>query len=528
MPQLTWDFPYQSQQMPVFAENIVSTSQPLAAQAGLKMMLKGGNAADAAVAAAIALTVVEPVSNGLGSDAFALAWDGKKLHGLNSSGRSPKKWDARRFEGLAQMPLTGWDSVTVPGAVEAWARLSGKFGLLDFKDLFEPAIEYANNGFIVSPVIANAWKSAPQEFGHMPGFAETFLPNGRAPRAGEMFSCPYLAKSLELIAESKGESFYRGKLAEQIADCAAKQGGAMTEDDLAAHRADWVEPVSTRYNNVRVHEIPPNGQGLAALIALGILAHHNLKNYAPDSPDSIHIQVEAMKIAFSLAHAHISDLSFMKIDYNELLDSSFLEQKAGMIQIDKALEPGSFPQPDHGTVYLTAADKNGMMISYIQSNYAGFGSGVVIPQTGISLHNRGAGFSLDKNHPNCVGGNKKPYHTIIPGFVTAQGFPLMSFGVMGAHMQPQGHVQMITRIFDYNQNPQAASDAPRWHVCQDRTLALEKGFKEDVIYELEKRGHMIHKGEPLWGYGGAQLIYKLSHGYCAGSDHRKDGQAVGF
>ncbi|QTA79342.1 Putative Gamma glutamyltranspeptidase [Desulfonema limicola] len=529
MSQLTWEFPYPSQRMPVFAKNIIAASQPLAAQAGLGMMIKGGNAVDAVIAAAITLTVVEPVSNGLGSDAFALVWDSKKLNGLNSSGRSPKKWNINRFAGMTAMPSKGWDSVTVPGAVKAWAKLSEKFGILDFEDLFKPAIEYAQNGFIVSPIIAKSWADAPGEFGHMPEFAKTFLPRGRAPLAGEIFSCPDLARTLEQIAESKGESFYKGKIAEKIADCAKKQGGVMTEDDLAKHKSDWVEPISTQYNQVRVHEIPPNGQGLAALIALGILRFHEIQNYDLDSCSSIHLQIEAMKIGFSIAHEHISDPASMKIDYNKLLDDNFLEQKAKLIDIKKASIPGSFPKPDHGTVYLTAADKTGIMVSYIQSNYAGFGSGVVIPGTGISLQNRGSGFCLDKNHPNCAAGNKRPYHTIIPGFVTRDGYPLMSFGVMGAHMQPQGHVQMITRIFDYQQNPQAASDAPRWHVCENGTLAFEKGFDKNLIQELENLGHRILGQEPLWGYGGAQIIYKLSQDfYCAASDHRKDGQAVGF
>ncbi|GBC62118.1 gamma-glutamyltransferase family protein [Desulfonema ishimotonii] len=528
MVDMTWTHPYPSQRMPVLAGNMVATSQPLAAQAGLRMLLRGGNAVDAALATAIALTVVEPTSNGLGSDAFALIWDGKRLHGFNGSGRSPGAWNPERFAGLPEMPITGWDTVTVPGAVDTWARLSQRFGRLRFTELFEPAIGYARNGYPVSPITAGAWEAAPEKFGHMPSFARTFLPGGRAPRPCEHFVNPDQARTLEQIADSGGEAFYRGGLAGRIAACAKAEGGAMTADDLAGHRGEWVEPVSVDYHDVRLHEIPPNGQGLAALMALGILRHHDLRSLPPDSADSLHLQIEAMKIAFGLAHAHISDPAFMTVNCHDLLDDGFLEEKARTIRPDRAAAPGPAPPADHGTVYLTAADADGMMVSHIQSNYMGFGSGVVIPETGISLQNRGHGFRLDPGHPNCVAGGKRPYHTIIPGFVTRNGAAQMSFGVMGAHMQPQGHVQMMVRIFDYGQNPQTASDAPRWHVCENGTLALENGVAPEVIEALRQRGHRIIGGDPVGGYGGAQLIFRLENGYCGASDHRKDGQAVGF
>jgi gamma-glutamyltranspeptidase/glutathione hydrolase len=528
MTQITWDFPHPSQRMPVFAQNVVATSQPLAAQAGLRMMLKGGNAADAALATAIALTVVEPTSNGLGSDAFALVWNGRKLHGFNGSGRSPRAWTPEKFAGLSRMPVTGWDCVTVPGAVDAWAQISRRFGRLDFADLFEPAIQYARHGFMVSPVISRAWAAAPQLYAHLPEFGRAFLINGKAPKPGEFFNCASQAESLEKIAESRGESFYRGELAQQIAACAAAEGGAMTLEDLADHQGSWVEPISCGYHGFRLHEIPPNGQGLAALIALGILRRHDLRNFPPDSPDSFHLQIEAMKIAFVIAHAHVGDPASMTVSVDALLSPEFLNQWAEKIRMDRAGDPGPYPRSDQGTVYLTAGDKDGMMVSFIQSNYAGFGSGVVVPNTGISLQNRGCGFRIEPGHPNCVDGWKRPYHTIIPGFVTRDEEAVMSFGVMGAHMQPQGHVQLMIRIFDYGQNPQAAADAPRWYACEDGTLALEKGFDACAAGELERRGHRIRKEPPPWGFGGSQIVYQLGNGYCAASDPRKDGQALGF
>jgi len=527
LPDLTWDFPYPSQRMPVFAENLVAASQPLAAQAGLRMLLQGGNAVDAALATAIALTVVEPTSNGLGGDAFALVWDGKSLHGLNGSGRSPRAWTPERFRGMSAMPEEGWDAVTVPGAVDAWARLSERFGRLDFADLFGPAIRYARDGFLVSPIIAAAWAEARDRLGHMPNFAQAFLPDGKAPNPGQRFAQPDQAMTLERIAGTRGEAFYRGDLAEAVAACAHQECGAMSVEDLARHRSDWVTPVDIDYRGVRLHEIPPNGQGLAALLALGMLRHLDLSSYPVDSAESVHLQVEAMKRAFALAHAHVADPDFMAVNYYAFLEEDFLAAEAAAISPDRAAEPGPPPPTDHGTVYLTAADREGMMVSFIQSNYAGFGSGVVIPGTGISMQNRGAGFCLEPGHPNQVAGGKRPYHTIIPGFVTRGGEAVMSFGVMGGHMQPQGHVQMMVRIFDYGQNPQAAADALRWHLCKDGRLALEPGFDSATAEKLKGFGHRLTTETSFGGYGGAQLIYRLPEGYCGASDHRKDGQAVG-
>jgi gamma-glutamyltranspeptidase / glutathione hydrolase len=525
---LSWTFPYPSQRMPIFARNVVATSQPLAAQAGLQMLARGGNAVDAALAAAITLTVVEPTSNGMGSDAFAIVWDGKELHGLNGSGRSPHAWSPARFSGRNRMPKLGWDTVTVPGAVDAWVSLSRKFGKLPFADLFEFAIRYATDGFIVSPITAAKWSAAPELYRNFPDFGKAFLPGGHSPRTGELFRPLGAADALQIIAETGGDSFYRGPLAEKIAARAAESGGAMTREDLAEHRSEWVKTLSQDWQDVTLHELPPNGQGLNVLIALGILKHLDISQYPIDSAENLHVQIEAMKMAFAIGMPEIADPTWMRVKPATLLDQSFLAEKARTIRMDRAMFPAQSIPPDGGTVYLTAADQGGMMVSYIQSNYHGFGSGIVIPGTGISLQNRGLGFTVKEGHPNCVGGGKRPYHTIIPGFVMKGGTPLMSFGVMGAHMQAQGHVQMMVRIIAGGQNPQAAADAPRWYLTEDSHLALEPGFGPAIRAELQSRGHLLAPETPMSVFGGAQLIYRLPGGYCAASDPRKDGQAVGF
>ena len=523
-------FPYPSQRMPVMARNVVATSQPLAAQAGLRMLHAGGNAVDAAIAAAATLTVVEPTSNGIGSDAFAILWDGERLHALNASGRSPKALSPERFSGQKLMPLRGWDAVTVPGAVSAWVALQQRFGSLPLETLLEPAISYAESGFAVSPITARAWRRAPETFRDFPDFAAAFLPDGRAPHPGELFRHPEQAHTLARIAETAGETFYRGELAERMAACSAETGGLLTEADLAEHRADWVETISTDYHSTRLHEIPPNGQGLAALIALGILRHRPEADAHPDSADGLHVTIEAMKLGFADAHRYISDPDTMDVSVPDLLDDGYLAERAARIDMEHAADPQHGVPSRGGTVYLTTADAQGRMVSMIQSNYHGFGSGIVVPGTGISLQNRGAGFVLEPGHPNRVGGGKRPFHTIIPGFVTRGGAPLMGFGVMGGPMQPQGHVQMMVRIFGAGQNPQAASDAPRWRVMEGRMVALERGFVPEVLNELKVRGHelQLSVSDTSFAFGGAQLILRTEAGFVAASDHRKDGQAVGY
>ena len=522
----SWDFPYPSQRMPVFARNLVCTSQPLGAQDGLQMLQKGGNAVDAALATAITLTVVEPTMNGIGSDAFAILWDGEQLHGLNASGRSPKAWSPEYFAGHESMPTHGWDAVTVPGCVSSWVALSERFGKLPFADLFEPAIRHARDGWIVPPIVARSWNAATETLGGSSDFQAAFMPNGRTPHVGETFRFEDQARTLERIAETNGEAYYRGDLAEKIAAHAKNSGGAMTVEDLGAHTIDWVEPISADYRGCTLHEIPPNGQGIAALLMLGMLENIDMSSHPVDSADSIHVQLEAMKLAFADGHRYVSDPETRDIEYSQLLDPGYLAERARLIDPKKANTP-TFGKPCPGeTVYLTAADESGMMISFIQSNYMGFGSGVVVPETGISLQNRGHGFVLQDGHPNQVAGGKRPYHTIIPAFTTKDGQPVMSYGVMGGPMQPQGHAQMMIRMFDYDQNPQAACDAPRWQVFPGM-VAVESGMSADVIEDLKARGHNVEIA-PDARFGGGQLIYRLEDGYCGASDSRKDGQAAGY
>ena len=529
MKPFDWQFPYPSQRMPILARNCVATSQPLAAQAGLRMLMKGGSAVDAVLATAIALTVLEPTSNGIGSDAFAILWDGKKLQGLNASGRSPAAWTPDRFKGLSAMPQRGWDAVTVPGAVAAWVELSRKYGKLPFADLFEPAIKYAAGGYMVTPTIARLWEKQVPELQSMPGYAQAFMPKGRAPHPGELFTFPDQARTLQRIAETNGEAFYKGDLAEKIVAHAKKHGGAMTLDDLASHQVDWVEPIGQNYRGYTLHEIPPNGQGIGALISLGILENIDMAGLALDSADSMHVQLEAMKLAFADIYEYVSDPASMRVTPAQMLDRTYLASRAKLIDMKKAQDPKFGTPPTGGTVYLTAADESGMMVSYIQSNYAGFGSGVVVDGTGISLQNRGYGFVLKPGHANEVGPRKRPFQTIIPAFVTKDGKPVMSYGVMGGSMQAQGHSQVMVRFADYGQNPQAASDAPRWRIDTGLSLAIEQGVSADVIAELQRRGHQITQAD-RWStdFGRAQLIYKMDDGYLAASDRRTDGQAVGF
>lgn len=530
MTSFSYASPYSVRRVPVMARNIVTTSQPLAAQAGVRALARGGNAVDAALTAAITLTVVEPTGNGIGSDAFAILWDGKELHGLNASGRSPAGWTPERFAGLKSMPQRGWESVTVPGAVSAWVKLSERFGKLPFAELFEPAIDYARNGFPLSPTIAVLWEKGAAVLAEQPGFRENFMPGGRAPRAGEIVRNEALARTLEAIAASQGEDFYRGDLAGKIAAFAAEHGAALTREDMAAHESDWCGTISTRFRGVDVHEIPPNGQGIAALMALGMLEHTDIDAFAPESPEALHLQIEAIKLAFADVDAYVGELAAMTVTTEQLLDPSYLKKRAQLISRTQAqLAPVGAPTTG-GTVYLSAADASGMMVSFIQSNYSGFGSGVVVPGTGIHLQNRGLGFTLQPGHANQVAPCKRPFHTIIPGFVMKDDAPLMSFGLMGGPMQAQGHLQMVLRTRCFGQNPQTASDAPRWRFVRGNEVAIESVMPQASLNALAAMGHEISLEEPdnAFGFGGAQLIHRLEDGYVAGSDHRKDGLAAGF
>jgi gamma-glutamyltranspeptidase/glutathione hydrolase len=522
----SYDNPYAWPRKPLLAQNAVATSQPLAAQAGLQMLAAGGTAVDAVLATAITLSLVEPVSNGIGSDAYAIVWDGAKLHGMNASGRSPAAWTLDYFGGKSAMPARGWDTVTVPGCVAAWVELHKRFGKVSFEKLFEAAIGYGREGFLVSPTIAGQWAKQVPELKSQPGFAQAFMPDGRAPLPGERFRFPAHAAVLERIATTRGDAFYRGDLAEKLEAQARKDGGALRASDMAANRPDWVKPLEMGYRGYTLHEIPPNGQGIVALIALGILESFDLRSHPVDGPDSLHLQIEAIKLAFADAWRYVADIDYMDVGPDALLDRDYLKSRARLINMQRAQEFGHGAPPKGGTVYLSAADASGMMVSYIQSNFMGFGSGVVVD--GISLQNRGSSFVVRPGHPNCVGPSKRPYQTIIPGFVTRDGQPVMSFGVMGGTMQPQGHAQVMVRIADYGQSPQAACDGPRFRFVQGLDVSVEGGFPADTLAELKRRGHRVVTIDDYNQFGSAQLIWKLEHGYFAASDPRRDGQAVGF
>ena len=535
-----WNNPYPTIRSPLMARNVVATSQALASQAGLRMLLKGGNAVDAAIAAAAALTIVEPVSNGLGSDNFAIVWDGQKLHGLNASGVAPAAWNPayfRRKHGDA-MPMRGWDTVTTPGAVAGWVALSERLGKLPFADLLEPAIELAERGHGVGRIVADKWGRQVPLLKDLPGFAAAFMPRGRAPEPGERFVFGDAGATLRRIALTKGEAFYRGDVAERLVAHASANGGSMTLADLANYRAEWVTPIQKNFSGHTVHEIPPNGQGIAALMALGMLDKLDLGRFPIDSAESQHLQIEAMKLAFADTYRWVADARFMtEVSAADLLDDGYLAERAKLIDTRRATDFAHGTPPSGGTIYLSAADESGMMISLIQSNYMGFGSGVVVPGTGVSLQNRGHGFTLDDKHPNVVAGGKRPFHTIIPGFLTrevdGETRPQMSFGVMGGNMQPQGHLQSLVRMLVHRQQPQAACDAPRWKVASGLSVDFESTMAPELLSDLIAMGHRSEAtADAYMDYGSGQFIWKLSDtledGYVAASDSRRDGQAVGY
>ncbi len=534
-----WSSGYASQRSPIFARNIVSTSHPLAAQAGLRMLEAGGNAVDAAITAAAVMTIVEPCSNGLGSDAFCILWDGQALHGLNASGRAPQGWTPAYFRAkygadARTPPKRGWDSVTVPGAVSAWAALHQRFGKLPFGDLLAPAIETAERGYAVPVIVQGKWAAAAAlpELTQQPGFAQAFLPQGRAPAVGQRFSFAQAARTLRLIADSKGEAFYRGEIAAAAAAHAKAHDGVMSEADFNAHQPEWVGTIAQDYRGHTLHEIPPNGQGIAALIALGILQHCDVGALPVDGADSQHLQIEAMKLAFADVYRYVAEPKAMRLTSAQMLDPAYLKRRAALIDPQRAQDFGPGHGPQGGTIYLTAADAGGMMVSFIQSNYMGFGSGIVVPGYGLSLQNRGHGFTLDPERDNLVGPGKRPFHTIIPAFLMKDGRPQMSFGVMGGDMQPQGHLQTLVRMLDYRQQPQAACDAPRWRFANGM-VNCEQGMPEATVQGLRERGHhVLPFTDSYQDYGAGQFIWRLGdpsvEGYAAASDPRRDGQAAGF
>ena len=540
---MTFNFsnPYTSTRLPVFARNIVSTSHPLAAQAGLRILWQGGNAVDAAIAAAAVLTIVEPVSCGLGSDAFCILWDGKALHGLNASGRAPQAWTPDYFQkkygpDAMQPPKRGIDSVTVPGAVASWVAMSERFGKLPFADLMHSAIEIAERGFLLSVVVQEKWAAAVDELRSQPGFTEHFLPRGRAPQVGELFQFPAAARGLRAIANTKGQAFYGGEIAHALEKFSNAHGGSLKASDFAAYTADWVTPISQNYRGHTLHEIPPNGQGIAALITLGILGNFDLAALALDGVDSQHLQIEAMKLAFADVYRYVADEASMEVTAQQMLDPAYLKQRAALIDMKKAQDFKAGNPAKGGTIYLTAADENGMMVSFIQSNYMGFGSGCVEPAFGISLQNRGHAFAVRTgglNPANLVAPGKRPFHTIIPAFLTKDGQPVMSYGVMGANMQPQGHVQTLVRMLDYQQNPQTACDAPRWRYNEGLVINVESAMDPHTVKGLQALGHQMEViNDSYQDFGSGQFIWRMGdpkvQGYVAASDSRRDGLVAGF
>ncbi len=515
-------------------KGMVCTSQPLAAQAGLDMIKKGGNAVDAAVAAAIALTVLEPTSNGLGSDAFAQVWIGGKLYGLNGSGYAPALLtpDIDALKGKTQIPGRGWESVTVPGAVSAWAELHKRFGKLPFARLFEPAIDYAENGYPVSPVISRLWHEGLEVFAPyknnpvFDGWFATFTKNGQTPAAGETAVLPRQAKALRLIAGSYGEAFYRGEIADTVDEFSRSTGGYIRKSDLAAYRAEWVEPVSIDYRGYKVWELPPNGHGIVALMALNILK--GFKHETKDCAENLHHEIEAMKLAYADGRKYIADPRYMKARVAELLSDEYTAERRALIG-DKAIMPKPGSPFCGGTVYLCTADGDGNMVSYIQSNFQGFGSGIVEPQYGIAFNDRASGFTLDPQHDDYLVPLKKPYHTIIPGFLTKDGEAVGPFGVMGGYMQPQGHLQVIHNCIDFGMNPQEALDSPRWQWIEGKKVMIEAGVDEKIINALRARGHELIVTADSIDFGRGQIIWRNADGVLAGAtEPRADGAVAAW
>lgn len=529
-------YPFASRRSPVLSANgIVATSQPLAAQAGLSMLQAGGNAVDAALAAAMAMTVLEPTSNGIGSDAFALIWDGKRLHGINASGRWPAalRAESLRDAGHTAMPEIGWNAVSVPGAVAMWADLSERFGKLDPARLLQPAITHASEGFPVSPVIASLWKRAQPAFqpGLDPaigGWTETFTRGARVPQAGEIWTSPGHAACLRGLADRGLRDFYEGEIAAAIVAYAVATGGAISAEDLASHRSEWVEPIGARYGELDVWEIPPNGQGIAALQALSMLDALPARELNALDPQRLHLQIEAMKLAFADTYAYVADPSVVAVPAAGMLNPEYLASRRALIG-DRARDPGPGRPPRGGTIYLCATDRDGMMVSLIQSNYQGFGSGVVLPELGIAFQNRAASFVLDPQHLNVAAPGKRPRHTIIPGFLTRAGQAVGPFGVMGGEMQPQGHLQVVAAMEDHGMNPQAALDMPRWRWTRGLTVELEPGADPVLAEALRARGHDVVIAADSLGFGRGQIIRRLESGaYVGGSEPRADGAAVGY
>jgi gamma-glutamyltranspeptidase / glutathione hydrolase len=534
---------------PVYAQHgMVCAAQPLAVQAGLDVLKQGGSAVDAAIATNACLGLMEPTANGLGGDLFAILWDPKtkRMVGLNASGRAPLALtiDKVKPEKDGTIPLYSPYSWSVPGCADGWFELHAKYGKLPMAKILAPAIRYAEEGFPLSPVIASDWDRSISRFKDKPGFAEVFMPGGRAPREGELFKNPALAKTLRLLAEKGRDAYYKGPVAQALVRYSQANGGFFALEDFAKHRSTWDAPLSTDYRGYTVWELPPNSQGLAALQLLNILENFDLKGMGRESADFWHVMTEAKKLAFADRARYYADPEFVKIPLEQLNSKSYAKARAKLIDMNRAAktdasgEVAALNQKE--TTYLCAADASGMMVSLIQSNYTGFGSGYVVPELGFGLQDRGGLFSLDPSHPNALVPGKRPFQTIIPAFLSKNGEPLMAFGLMGGDMQPQGHAQIVVNLVDFGMNLQEAGDAIRFHhtgsteptgtvMTDGGVLQIEDGLPSTTMDELVRRGHVMKRELP-GGYGGYQAIWRdpATGVYCGATEKRKDGCALGY
>ncbi|RJX24100.1 MAG: gamma-glutamyltransferase [Acholeplasma sp.] len=520
----------------VYAKHgMVATSEPQAAQAGLDILRRGGNAIDAAIAVASTLTVTEPTSNGIGGDNFAIVWYKNQLYGLNSSGQAPKllSLEALMKRKMSKMPTYGLTPVTVPGAVAGWAELSKRFGQLSLKDSLKPAIDYARHGFVVQKTIAESWQKATQIYQKnlqhemfSPWF-ETFTKKMIPPKEGEVFYLKDHANTLEEIGDTLGMSFYRGKIADHIDQFSKHFDGFLRKEDLESFSPEWVEPIKSNYRGYDIYELPPNGQGIIALMALNILENFTYKD--KEMIMTYHRQMEAIKLAFADGMTYVADPKHMKTSIQSLLSKNYAWKRSQEIKTN-AIDPKPGRPINSGTVYFAVADQEGNMVSMIQSNYMGFGSGIVIPGTGIALHNRGLNFSLDPKSPNVVSPEKRPYHTIIPGFLMKDRIPLGPFGVMGGYMQPQGHVQVLMNLIDFNMNPQEALDAPRFMWVEGKKIIVEPDFSPKMVEGLLRKGHEITYESNLGHFGRGQIILKdpITGVYVGGTEKRCDGSIASY
>ncbi len=529
----------------VIAQNgMACTSQPLATQVALDILKSGGNAIDAAIAANAALGLMEPTGNGIGGDLFAIVWDAKtqKLYGLNASGRSPYELTLDYFKenGYEKIPSHGALSVSVPGCVDGWFELHNKFGKLSMADILKPAIDYSRNGFPVSELIAHYWQSNSRILQKYPGFEEIFMPGGKTPAKGEVFKNPFLANTLEQLAQEGRDVFYKGEMAQKMVDYLREQGGFFTIKDFEDHTSEWIEPVSTNYRGYDVWELPPNGQGIAALQMLNILENFDIGSMGFGSPEYMHLFIEAKKLAFEDRAKFYSDSDFNKLPVEWLISKSYGKERGKLIDLNRAGRSYPAGEPDtDNTIYLTTADKDGNMVSLIQSNFRGMGSGMTPGKLGFVLQDRGELFTLEEGHMNVYEPHKRPFHTIIPAFITKDEKPWISFGVMGGDMQPQGHVQIVCNIIDFGMNLQEAGDAPRIEhsgssqptgekMIDGGIVSLETGFSYQTIRSLMEKGHKISFSNGP--YGGYQAIMwdEKNKVYYGASESRKDGQAAGF